>query len=219
MAKSSLLYAYKETRLNLDSPSHGTTIAIHLPAGASTYSRTAQKRSRTIEVPVAEDENAFRQRHVALAASIYHRTHHKSPRSFLWRVLEDGKVLSIRSVDLFTANNAVDTNLTLRLGLSSPIRSGCIALSDPAQHDALSVFFLTETKQLYTLTLKPEQFRKASSSEENVSEWCKVYDSAGLGIKQPHRLVALGPDDLLISMVDGGLLRLKRSSGADSKMS
>ncbi|KAJ5047493.1 uncharacterized protein L3040_003317 [Drepanopeziza brunnea f. sp. 'multigermtubi'] len=213
MANSSLFYAYQETRLDLDSPSQGTTIAIRLPAGASIYSRPASKRSRAVELPIAEDENAFRQRYLASAASIYHRTHYKSPRSFLWRVLEDGKVLSIRSVDVSRASKAVDANLTLRMSIPSAIRQGCIAITDSPEHDTLSVFFLTENKQLYTLTLKPEYFRKAASTEDNVGEWCKVYNSAGLGIKHPHRLVALGVDDLLISMIDGGLLRLNRSSG------
>jgi nuclear pore complex protein Nup160 len=188
-----------------------------LPAGASTYSRAASKRSRLVELPVAEDENAFRQRYLASAASIYHRTHYKSPRSFLWRVLEDGKVFSIRSVDVSRASKAVDANLTLRMSIPSAIRQGCIAIMDSPEHDTLSVFFLTENKQLYTLTLKPEYFRKAASTEDNVGEWCKIYNSAGLGIKHPHRLVALGVDDLLISMIDGGLLRLNRSSGAGSK--
>ncbi|PBP18993.1 DNA repair protein RAD51 [Diplocarpon rosae] len=207
---------YKETRLDLESPTPGCTVAIRLPAhGASTHSRTALKRAQIVELPVAEDENTFRQHHLASAAAIHYRTYFKSPRSFLWRVLEDGKVLSIRSVDISRSSNAAEANLTLRLSLPSAIRPGCIALADGREHDILSVFFLTETKQLYTLTLRPDQFRKLSSSEDNVWDWCKVYNSAGLGIKHPHRLVALGADELLISMTDGSQLRLARTSGGD----
>ncbi|CAL3968866.1 unnamed protein product [Diplocarpon coronariae] len=208
--------AYKEIRLDLESPTPGCTVAIRLPThGASTHSRTALKRAKIAELPVAEDENAFRQRHLASAAAIHHRTYFKSPRSFLWRVLEDGKVFSIRSIDISRVSNAVEANLTLRLSIPSAIKPGCIALADGREHDILSVFFLTETKLLYTLTLRPDQFRKPAISEDNVGDWCKVYDSAGLGIKHPHRLVALGADELLISMIDGSQLRLARTSGGN----
>lgn len=212
-------HAYKETRLDLDPTTEGSTIAIRLPAyGASTHSsRTAQKRPQIAEIPVAEDENAFRQRHLASAASIYHRIHAKSQsaRSFLWRVLEDGKVLSIRSVDVSRESSAADANITLRLTFPIPIRPGCVAFSD-SDHHVLSAFVLTESRHLYTLNLRPEYFRKAANIEDNV-DWCKVYSSANLNLKFPHRMVALGSDELLISMVDGGLLRLGRNSGGDGK--
>lgn len=76
-------YAYKEVRLDLDSSTQGSSIAIRLPAhGASTWaSRTAQKRPHDFEIPVAEDEETFKQRYLATAASIYHRIYHQSPRS------------------------------------------------------------------------------------------------------------------------------------------
>ncbi|KAH7330131.1 nucleoporin Nup120/160-domain-containing protein [Rhexocercosporidium sp. MPI-PUGE-AT-0058] len=217
METSTPTYAYKETRLDLHSTTQGSTVAIRLPThGASTYpSRTAQKRPHVAELPVAEDENAFRARHLASAASIYHRTHYQSPRSFLWRILEDGKVLSIQSVDVSKPSTVADANITLRLTLPSAVKPGCIALADSKDHDILSVFILTESKQLYTLTLRPDHFRRAASTEDNVGDWCKTYSSAAFGLKAPHRLVALSADELLISTIDGALLRLERNSGGD----
>ncbi|PVH87374.1 hypothetical protein DL98DRAFT_649633 [Cadophora sp. DSE1049] len=220
MENSTPTYAYKETRLDLDSTTQGSTVAIRLPAhGASTYSsRSAQKRPHIAEIPIAEDENAFRARHLASAASIYHRTHHQSPRSFLWRILEDGKVLSIQSVDISKPSTVADANITLRLTLPSAIKPGCIALADSKEHDILSVFILTESKQLYTLTLRPDHFRRAASTEDNVGDWCKTYSSAAFSLKAPHRLVALSADELLISTVDGALLRLEKNSGGDGSV-
>ena len=212
--------AYKETRLNLDPATHGSTIAIRLPAhGASTWpSKTAQKRSQPAEVPVAEDEGAFRQKYLATAASIYHRTHHRSPRSFLWRILENGKVLSIRAVDISKEAGTADANLTLRLYFPSAIKPGCIAFSDSEEHDVLSAFIVTESKHLYTLSLRPDHFRKPSSTEDNIGAWCKSYMSGQFGIKTPHRLVALSADDLLVSFQGGGLMKLSRISGGDGKL-
>jgi nuclear pore complex protein Nup160 len=216
METSSPFYAYKETRLDLDPATQGSTITIRLPShSTSTHpSRTAQKRSHSAEIPIAEDENAFRQKHLATAASVYHRIHPKSsPRSFLWRILEDGKVLSVRAVDVSRPSNSADANLTLRLTFPSAIKPGCIALSDSTEHDVLSAFVILETKELYT---RPEYFRKASSTEDNVGDWCKSYMPAAFSsFKVPHRLVALTADVLLASIQDGSLVRLERNSGGD----
>lgn len=217
METSTPTYSYKETRLDLDSTTQGSTVAIRLPTqGASIYpSRNAPKRPHIAEIPIAEDENAFRARHLASAASIYHRTHYQSPKSFLWRILEDGKVLSVQSVDISKPSTVADANITLRLTLPSAVKPGCIALADSKEHDVLSVFLLTESKQLNTLTLRPDHFRKAASTEDNVGDWCKTYSSAAFSLKAPHRMVALSADELLISTIDGALLRLERNSGGD----
>jgi nuclear pore complex protein Nup160 len=64
MAAMGPFYAYKETRLNLDPATQGSTISIHLPShGASTRSsKQAQKRSSDAEIPIAEDEGQYRQK-------------------------------------------------------------------------------------------------------------------------------------------------------------
>ena len=212
-------YAYKESRINLDPAIQGSTVQIRLPAShaVTTWTKAGPRRSQILDVPIAEDENAFKYRQLASAASIYHRQHHGSPKSFLWRLLEDAKVLSINVVDISKQTNTADANLTLRLVFPSPVRSGCIALSDSPDHDVLSIFVLLESNHLYTLTLRPEYFRKASSTEDNVSDWCKIYSASAFGIasKTPHRLAALSTNELLISQYNGELLRLVRKPASD----
>lgn len=219
MESSSPFYAYKEVRLDLDPVTQGSTIAIRLPKTTTSTpafsSRTAPKRSQIAEIAVALDENSFRQKFLATDASIYYRNHHKSPRSFLWRVLEDGKVLSIRAVDISKQADILDASLTLHISFSDAILPGCIALSDSKEHDALSVFVLTDSKQLYTLTLRPDFFRRPSSTEDNISDWCKSYSSSVFTFKQPHRLVALTADELFVPLHDGSLLKLDRGLGSD----
>jgi nuclear pore complex protein Nup160 len=212
MAAMGPFYAYKETRLNLDPATQGSTVTIGLPAhGASTWtSRKARKRSHGAEIPIAEDESAFRKKHLATAASIYHRQHHTSPRSFLWRILEDGKVLAIRAVDVCRPTNVADANLTLRLTFPSTITPGCVAFADSKEHDILNLFVVTESRQLYTLSLRPDYFRKASSTDDNVRDWCKVSIPSSFTIGHPHRLVALSADELLVSSPNGELQKLAR---------
>ncbi|KAL3428014.1 DNA repair protein rad51 [Phlyctema vagabunda] len=210
-------FAYKETRLNLDAATSSSTVNIRLPIfGSSTWpSRTAQKRSYLPDTSPAEDEGAFRRKHLASAASIYHRIHHKSPRSFLWRVLEDGKVLSIRTVDVSRQPEAADANITLRFTFPHTIRPSCVAFADSSEHDVLSAFVLTEEKHIYTLNLRPDFFRKPSSTEGNVGDWCKIYFPPSFSFKFPHRVVALSADEILIALIDGGLMRLEKNSGHD----
>lgn len=218
MANTGPSYLYKETRLTLESAIPGTIINLRLPAygNSSRSSRTAQKRPLPADLPPTEDETAFKQKHLASASSIYHRQHHKSPRSFLWRVLEDGKVLSIRAVDLSKQKSAPDSALSLRLYFPSAIRPYCVALSDSALHDVLNVFVLTESNHLYSLTLRPDFFVKRSSTEENVSDWCKIYLPTAFSHKYPHRLVALSAVELIATLHDGGFLRLGKKSAESS---
>ena len=211
-------YAYKETRLNLDPATQGSTVTINLPTdGASTWpSRKTQKRPHDADIPIAEDESAFRKKHLATAASIYHRQYHTTPRSFLWRILDDGNVLAIRAVDVCRQTNVADAILTLRLSFPSPITPGCVAFADPKEHDLLNVFAVTESRQLYTLGLRPDYFRKASSTDDNVRDWCKVSIPSSFTIGHPHRLVALSAHELLLSAPNGELQKLVKRP-ADGK--
>jgi nuclear pore complex protein Nup160 len=211
-------YAYKEARLDLDAAVRGSTVVIRLPGTNTFTSRAGQKRSQVAEIPIAEDENAFRQRHLATASSIYYRKYQKSLCRFLWRVLEDGKMLSIRNVDISRQNATADANLTLRLVFPSAIKPGCIAFSDSKDHDVLSVFVITESKLLYTLSLRPEFFRKSASTEENTVDWCKTYSCSTFSFKYPHRLVALTSDELLASLSDGGLIKFERNTSVNGML-
>jgi hypothetical protein len=92
-------------------------------------------------------------------------------------------------------------------------------LSDSKDHDVLSIFVITDTKHLYTLSLRPDFFRKPSSTEDNVDDWCKSYASSAFTFKHPYRLAALSADQLLISAQDGSLVKLDKNSGGDGRTS
>lgn len=214
MASTAPFYTYKETRLNLD-PAPSTTISINLPTHTSTLLQHSKRPSTSLaDLPPSEDEPQFRQRHLATSASIYHRQHHAAPRSILWRVLEDGHVLTLTTVDISRQASSPDTPLTLRLVFRDAIKPHCIAFADSPDHDVLSAFVLTESNVLYTLSLRPDFWRKAAASE-NVVDWCRMHESSAYSFKRPWRMVALGADELLCGTSDGGLLRLGRKSGGD----
>lgn len=80
------------------------------------------------------------------------------------------------------------------------------------------MFVLTEANVLYSLSLRPDFWRKTSATEGNIQDWCRCHESSAYSFKRPWRLVALGSDELLCATNDGGLLRLARKSGGDGML-
>jgi nuclear pore complex protein Nup160 len=108
-------------------------------------------------------------------------------------------------------------NVTLRLDFQEQILPHGVALADPEDHEILNVFVITASKTLHTLSLRPEFFRRTSSIDENVRDWCKTFSPAPLAFSHPHRLHASSPLELFISLDNGALLRLTRRAGDDGE--
>ena len=213
-------YPYKETRLSVNPTHPAAANTIRLPSHTlgNHNSRASSRRAQGNDTNVTDDETLFAKRHLATSASVYHRHSKKHPRSFLWRVLEDGKVLSIRCVDVRrSSNTAPDPSLTLRLLFPNPIRPAGVALADSDHHNSVDVFVVTTSNDLYTLSLKANFFHTPSSAEASVEKWCKIFLPSSFSFRYPHRIVARNPQELLVSLHDGGLLRLTRNAEDDGK--
>jgi nuclear pore complex protein Nup160 len=208
MASRDPLYLHKETRLSLELPSSALSVDVKLSPGQA----RGQKRANA-----GEEDKLFRARNCATASSVYHRKHHASPKSFLWRVLDGNTVLSIRCIDICKTKKTPDANLALNLRFPQPIRPSCVAFSDPRDHDVLTAFVLDQNNQLYTITLKPEYFRKRMPTE--VADSCKIHSSSALSFKSPHRLTAAHNDLLVVTTHDGGMIRLDRNRTHDGRIS
>ena len=217
MANTPTLALFKETRIDLEPTSPGSTIHIQIPAhGQSHRASWLTQRRPQGNLGAPEDEDAFARRHLATSGTVYFRQNKNYPRSFLWRVLEDQQILELRSVDVTKSeHDRHEATLTLRLAFANPIRAGGVVLTDREDHDALSIFVLTKRNELYTLTLRPDAFCRAEATEGNVQDWCKSFVPASFSLSKPHRLLACGPLDLWISLHDGRLLRLTRKAGDD----
>ncbi|KAF5008223.1 hypothetical protein FDECE_5498 [Fusarium decemcellulare] len=205
-------YLFKETRVNLDSTASSSVVTIRVPSN-SIHGRNHRKNGRDNS---GEDETTFRLKNLATSSSIYHRQWHDTPRSFLWRILEDGTLLSIRAVDVCKKAQAPDAPLVLNFHFSVPIQPGCVAFSDPEEHDSLCVFVLDQAYQLYTFTLRPDLFRKRAAVDAGLSELGKVQAPAGLGFKHPHRMVAVTAETLLVTVNDGGMIRLDKNKSHEA---
>ena len=207
-------YVFKETRVNLDPPTAASVVTIRVPSN-SIHGRTHRKAAGEGN---SEDETTFRVKNLATSSSIYHRIWHDTPRSFLWRVLEDGTLLSIRAVDVCKKTQAADFPLSLNFHFSVPIQPGCVAFSDHEEHDSLCVFVLDQAYQLYSFTLRPDFFRKRSAVDAGLADLGKVQAPAGLGFKHPHRMIAVNAESLLVTVNDGGMIRLDKNKANDGEL-
>lgn len=203
-------YFYKETRLNLEPPSSSLVVNVRLPGSNSRARRSIQASDSN-----SNDVSALESQYLASASSIYHRKWHDSPRSFLWRVLENGTVLSIRVADVYKKDKDSDSPLVLNFNFTTPVQPNCVVFADPQEHDALCVFVIDQSKHLWTFTLRPDLFRKRSAVDAGLSDLAKRHVPTGLSLKHPHRMVAVSTDILLITVNDGGMIRFDRTAPTD----
>ncbi|KAK7536119.1 nucleoporin Nup120/160-domain-containing protein [Phyllosticta citribraziliensis] len=219
MATPAAPLLHRETRLNLDPSYAGTTIGINLPShGNSTFlSRSKGTRRILQDHYQGADETGFVRQHLAAGeSSIFFRQKHTHPRSFLWRVLSERKILELRSVDLTVDKHPKgEAILTLLLEFPNPIQPFGVALAEPAEKDSLNVFVLTTARELYTLDLPRDFFIRPAATEVEIDVWCKSCVPTAFTLRTPYRLVAPSAQELLISLEDGQVLRLTKNAADD----
>ena len=203
--------AYKETRLNFEPSSSAFVVDLELPS--TTRSARTQRRTNGFlnGCLASADNDELRAQTCATVSSTYHRKHHEYPRNFLWRLLEDDTVLSVRAIDVLRPEKVADANLILNFRFPNKVQPTCITLTDPEDHDALSIFVLDTANQLYTLFLRPDSFRKRSFAETGLGDACKVHAPSALKVRSPYKLFAISHDLLVVAVSDGGLIRFDRN--------
>jgi len=203
--------------VNLEPPSPAAIVHIKLPVTNGGRRLITSKSNGNGGDNLAAEERAFRVENLATASSIFHRKHHASPRSFLWRVLERGHVLSIRAVDVCKEEKAPDANLVVHVHFPKPLRPGCVAFADPENHDALCVFALDESLTLNYLILRPDVFRKRSATDQGLGDAFRPHVSSSFGFKAPHRLVAVSSDEFVVTLIDGGIIAFRREKSHECR--
>jgi hypothetical protein len=216
MATTRAPFMYTESRLNLDQSYSKSTVDITLPSASSTFGvQSGLKRTVIDDVEAGSDTAAFARNHIATEGSVYFRRDERSPRSFLWRLLDDKRVLEVQSVDLSQdASEKTDAILTLILRFPAAIRPFCIAFGDPDERDVLNVFAITVENELWTLALHKDFFVTVKATESLTTDWCKM-TVPSIFSKQPYRLFATSARQLFVSMANGSVGRLTRQPGDD----
>lgn len=218
MATTIAPYLFTEARLNIEPTYPNSTLHISTESFGLFSSRQRVRDKAPTTFP---DEETYAREHLATESSIFFRRAERSPRSFLWRVLQDRRLLELQCVDLAQSKrNTAESVLTYALEFSHPIRSNGVAFADPAHVDALEVFVLTTSNELFTFTLSKGLLLKKEVPDPNEFEtgsaW-KLFKPSSFSFKQPYKLVAASSLELFISLHDGGLLRLDRKAGENGK--
>ncbi|KAL5888632.1 hypothetical protein ACKVWC_003889 [Pyricularia oryzae] len=198
------LFLYKETRLNLE-PFPCATVHLHLRASHASQRSDTNGRA-------SENDPTYRLKGLASSSAIFYRKHGGFPRAFLWRVLDSGYTLSVQPVDVCRPEQAADAPLTLHIHFPSPLKPNCIALADSKNSDALNVFAIDESNNLYALLLKADVFRKPSAVDAIPAESLEPFLPTAFSFKHVHRMVAVSSGQLLATLHDGGVLVFDRQS-------
>lgn len=202
---------YQETRLS-PSPTLQSQI-LHINTSPDAQPLFGAGRKRGFDEISDLDEDKYARKYLATEGSVFFRGKSRAPRSFLWRVLDDRKVLEIQAVDLVHDRSGArsESCLTFRLTLPTEILRHGVAFADPEETDALEVFVLTVQNELYTFVLKRDLLTRDAVPNEFDPKTCfRKYGSTSLSFRQPYRLVAVSSLELLISMGDGRMIRLER---------
>ena len=218
-APSTSLNAFIETRINLEPVDQGSIVQIQLPS-SGTFSRVSHPQRRVVSTTAAcRNEETYTRSCLAKASSIYFSKSRIYPRNILWRVLNnDNKTLELRAVDLSKHDREPEeATVVLQLGFPNSIRRGCVALADDGDA-VLSVFVVTRSNELHTLTIPTTFFCDVAASEEDAGKWYKTFSHSSFNLCNPHRLVAAGPHRLVITLDDGSIVKLNRKPGQDGSV-
>lgn len=210
MSRAPILH--QETRLSSSPASPSQVLYINTTSEPQSAAIGAGRKRGFDEIS-GLDEESYARKYLATEGSVFFRRKDRAPRSFLWRVLDERKVLEIQSVDLVhdKSNARSESRLTFRIQLPGQIVSNGVAFADPDEADALEAFVFTNQDELYTFTLKPDLLtRETAPGEFDATACFKKYVSNSLPFRHAYRLVAVSSLELLISLHDGSLMHLTR---------
>ena len=212
---SSSLYLFKETLCGLEVPP-SNVVQIQLSSKGPLGGRSRQQHRILRAAPSYKDEETFRKQYLASSSSIFFGRSSAYPRNIFWRVMNESRVLELRSSDLSKSDQETkEANLVIQLLFPSAIKHGCVALADGDDPQALDIFVLARSNDLYTCSIPRVFFCSTAASEGDMDRWCKVCRPSSLSMGTPHCLIAGDARTLHVSLADGRLLRLTRSPGGD----
>lgn len=205
---------YQETQLSPSPASASSILHINTAGGTQQLTLFGAGRKRSHDEISDLDEETYARKHLASEASVFFRRSDRFPRSFLWRVLNGRQLLEIQAVDLVSQRGTQKEGwLTFHITLPAEIVRGGVAFADGEDTDSLEVFVLTTGNELFTITLRRDLLtRDAVPAEFDANTIAKKYAPSAFAFRSPYRLLAVSSLELIVSLSDGGLLRLEREA-------
>lgn len=214
---------YQENRFSLEPAEHGTVESVFVPSSASSAfgSRDYPKRRR-VEPPTSFNEAEYSRQHLATDSSIYFRPNATAyPRAIHWRILDEGQLLELQSVDLYyESHEPKNAAVTLRFHFDSSIVPQGITFAEQANpQPSIILHAITRKGDIVTLLLRDEAFIRPNFLEEGqgAMKWWKTQSPSALKIRQSYRSVTWNEGkELYVTLNDGSIVRLQESKGLEA---
>ncbi|OQV05409.1 hypothetical protein CLAIMM_10157 [Cladophialophora immunda] len=214
-----MLNLYTETAFQVTAPSADSVIRLRVPRKNGSYDKPKSSSSRSENGRAwRSDQHSYSSHVLASQSSIYFRASKTYPRTFYWKVVNNGRVLHVQCADF--ARSEADLHeayLTLQFEFQDQIIPRGVTFADSENIDEISAFVCTDRNEIFNLRMPTSAFRDSHVLQsENLSQWCQPLESSTLGIDTVYRIYANTPLVVVISFASGRLQRLKRRSVHDS---
>nr|POE54934.1 nucleoporin [Quercus suber] len=211
---------YQETRVAPGCSSPSAVLYIptqeqHSRRGATSTVNNGAGRKRPFDEISTIDEESYARKHLATEGSVFVRSESKSPRTFLWRVLNDRQILEVQCIDLVQESERTNEScLTFRIEVKEGIREHGIVFADSQDTDALEIFVLSTKCELFTITLGRDLLLKQTIPTAFDPATCvKSYVPTSLTThRHAYRMFGMDSRELYVSLADGSFLRLSRKA-------
>lgn len=204
---------YKEVRLDVDSDLPSAKITITLPGKGFLRSRGRQALVTHAEPPVRTSENPRVADKLSSAAGVFSHRCHRQPQRLLWRLDHGCRILTLSSIDVLKEGLGARATLsTISIAFPGTLQAESISFTENPDHAHFHVFLLSTEHEIYDIRVAPQYFQEPTTIPTETSEWCQVQTPGAFSFRYPHRLVACDYSNVLVSLHDGGILRLRRSS-------
>lgn len=229
-----VIKSFKETNVNLSETenTNASVLDVYVPEAShdqsGLLSREALRRKSisSLKEGLEDAEDSYYLNQVATSGSTFIRHNFdgslSQPRSVVWRLLRKSQTIELDPVDL-NSNSSLQFR-KIRIHSPTRINDNCIVISEELDH--IVIDFITEPGYLYTLSFSFSEFvvkdheniidEPTSLTEDNFRNWRSIVFPFPFDVKKPHLLYALSSQKLVVSITDGSLVLLERSSPLDS---
>ncbi|KIX95127.1 uncharacterized protein Z520_09043 [Fonsecaea multimorphosa CBS 102226] len=213
-----MLNLYTETAFQVTSATADSVVHLRVPRKNGSYDKSKSSSTRSESGRAwRKDQQSYSSHVLASQSSIYFRSSKTYPRTFYWKVVNNGRVLHIQCADF--ARSEADLNeayFTIQFEFQDQIIPRGVTFADSDNLDEISAFVCTDKNEIFNLRVPTSAFRDTRVLQsENLGQWCQPLDSSTLGIDTVYRIYASTPLVVVISFASGRLQRLKRRSVQD----
>lgn len=207
-----MLSLYTETVFQPRSIEAAKRVEGSVPRANGSYDRSKYSDRPRRTNRLASDESTYSLEYLATSSSIFTRsTNHHYPRSFLWRVVANSRLLEIQVADFSRNESDKEHDRLLAFEFQDAIAQRGISVCEKEKNNAICFFVLTETNEIHRLVIEVDRFAGGQAATAHTP-----VPASSLTIDTAHQIHAVTPDELYISFTSGRIQRCQKDEGQDT---